>query len=150
MAREDFGFFFDFRVRYSEIDGQGIVFNAHYLTYFDTAITEYLRRPDFNYSEFVKQSGADFHLVKSLVNYERPIEFDAEIQVGCRTEKIGNSSITFILEIFEKNGDKRYANGEIIWVLTDQKSHKTMQVPDEIRAIVRSIDLQYQLDTGAE
>ncbi|MET0721452.1 MAG: hypothetical protein ABWY64_11540 [Tardiphaga sp.] len=31
-----------FRVRYSEIDGQRVVFNAHYLTYFDTTI-EYFR-----------------------------------------------------------------------------------------------------------
>jgi acyl-CoA thioester hydrolase len=32
MQRGDFGFFFPFRVRYSEVDGQGVVFNAHYLT----------------------------------------------------------------------------------------------------------------------
>ena len=37
------GSFIPFRVRYSEIDGQGVVFNAHYLTYFDTTITEYFR-----------------------------------------------------------------------------------------------------------
>lgn len=35
--RADFGFFFPIRVRYAEIDGQGVVFNAHYLTYYDTA-----------------------------------------------------------------------------------------------------------------
>jgi hypothetical protein len=39
MSREQFWFFHPFRVRYSEIDGQGVVFNAHYLTYFDTTIT---------------------------------------------------------------------------------------------------------------
>src|SRR5438445_12442479 len=43
MSREQFWFFHPFRVRYSEIDGQGIVFNVHYLTYFDTTITEYFR-----------------------------------------------------------------------------------------------------------
>ncbi|MEP3247256.1 MAG: thioesterase family protein [Sneathiella sp.] len=136
MAREDFHFFHDFRIRYSEIDGQGIVFNAHYLTYFDTAITEYFRSLDFDYAAYVKETGADFHLVKSLVNYERPIPFDAEIQVGCRTQKIGNTSITFILEIFEKGGEARYANGEIIWVHTDQTTHKTMPVGDDIRQML--------------
>ena len=43
MSRSEFKFSFPFRVRYSEVDGQKIVFNAHYLTYFDTAITEYFR-----------------------------------------------------------------------------------------------------------
>lgn len=41
--REEFWFHFPFRVRYSEVDAQAVVFNAHYLTYFDTAITEYFR-----------------------------------------------------------------------------------------------------------
>src|SRR5918997_4455533 len=31
------------RVRYSECDPQGVVFNAHYVTYFDIALTELWR-----------------------------------------------------------------------------------------------------------
>lgn len=33
MAKADYKFFFPFRVLYSEIDAQGIVSKAHYLTY---------------------------------------------------------------------------------------------------------------------
>lgn len=36
MTRDQFSFFHPFRIRYSEIDGQGVVFNAHYLTFYDT------------------------------------------------------------------------------------------------------------------
>ena len=36
------------RVRWAEIDMQRIVFNAHYLTYYDTAITEYFRAIAFD------------------------------------------------------------------------------------------------------
>lgn len=135
MARSDFSFLYDFRVRYSEIDGQGVVFNAHYLTYFDTAITEYFRHLGFDYREYVAKTGQDFHLVKSLVNYEKPILFDADIEVGCRVSKVGRTSITFLLEIFGKGNDIRYCNGEIIWVNTDQTTHKTVPVSDEIRAL---------------
>ena len=35
------GFRFGFRVRYSEVDFQGIVYFAHYATYFDVAIHEF-------------------------------------------------------------------------------------------------------------
>ena len=31
------------RVRYAECDAQGVVFNAHYLAYFDTSLTELWR-----------------------------------------------------------------------------------------------------------
>ena len=49
MSRNIFNFYYSFRVRYSEVDAQGIVFNAHYLTYFDTAMTEYLRHIKYDY-----------------------------------------------------------------------------------------------------
>ena len=35
MSREKFWFFYPLRVRYSEVDCQGVVFNANYLMYFD-------------------------------------------------------------------------------------------------------------------
>ncbi|MBO6826898.1 MAG: acyl-CoA thioesterase [Sneathiella sp.] len=136
MAREDFKFFHDFRVRYSEIDGQNVVFNAHYLTYFDVAITEYFRHLNFDYSSYPAETGADFHLVKSLVNYERPLLFDTEFQVACRTQKIGNTSLTFWLEIFDKDSADRYASGEIIWVNTNQTTHRTERVGGDIRKML--------------
>jgi len=69
MAIRDFQFFYPFRVRYSEIDGQKVVFNAHYLTYFDTAITEYLRWLPIDYKQYIKETGCDFHTVRTLVEY---------------------------------------------------------------------------------
>jgi hypothetical protein len=56
MSREQFWFFHPFRVRYSEIDGQGVVFNAHYLTYFDTTITEYFRALGYDQYADAKQT----------------------------------------------------------------------------------------------
>ena len=78
MARSDFSFFFPFRVRYSEVDGQMIVFNAHYLTYFDTAITEYFRALPYDYRAQVELTGEDYHTVKTLVEYQGMIRFDDE------------------------------------------------------------------------
>ena len=42
-TRADFRFFHRLRVRWAEVDMQKIVFNAHYLMYFDTAISDYWR-----------------------------------------------------------------------------------------------------------
>ena len=35
------------RVRYAEIDGQGVVFNAHWLTYFDDSCTRFMQSLGF-------------------------------------------------------------------------------------------------------
>ncbi|MBO0333389.1 acyl-CoA thioesterase [Sneathiella sp. CAU 1612] len=140
MARQEFHFFHPFRVRYSEIDAQSVVFNAHYLTYFDTAITEFFRHLGYNHQDYVKRTGKDFHLVKSLVLYEKPILFDAEIEVGVRIEKIGRSSITFALAIFAKGEETRYCTGEIVWVNTDQTTHKPEPVDNEFLELFETFE----------
>lgn len=132
MARSDFSFSHRFRVRYSEIDGQGIVFNAHYLTYFDTAITEYFRWLPYDYKGETKRSGHDFHTVKTLVEYAKPIEFDEEVDVWVRAGRIGRSSIRLDIEIHGAETDDLRASGEVIWVYTSQATHKTAAVADDL------------------
>ena len=128
----DYKFFFPFRVRYSEIDGQMIVYNAHYLTYFDTAITEYCRLLSFDFVTEKEQTGHDFHTIKALVEYKAPIFFDDEIEVGVRTSRIGNSSLTFQFGVFRSRESDLLASGEIIWVNTDQDSRKSVPVPQAL------------------
>jgi acyl-CoA thioester hydrolase len=136
-TRADYPFAFPFRVRYSEIDAQGIVFNAHYLTYFDTTITEYMRWLPYDYVGEVKRTGLDFHTVKTLVEYKAPIYFDEEIETAIRTARIGRSSLTFALAIFGKaRGDDLRATGEVVWVFTDQKTRETVPVPDKLRTLI--------------
>jgi len=137
MAKSDFKFFFPFRVRYAETDAQGIVFYAHYLTYFDTAINEYLRYLPFNYIEHVRNTGTDFHVIKVVVEFFAPSHFDDEIEVHVRTERIGRSSMTFLIEIFPKNGETALIKGEVVWVNTDQKAHKSVRLPEELVAKLR-------------
>jgi acyl-CoA thioester hydrolase len=132
MARSDYKFFFPIRVRYAETDAQGIVFYAHYLTYFDTAITEYLRDLPFDYIEHVKRTGTDFHVVKAMIEFFAPSRFDDEIEVHVRTGKIGRSSLTFLIEIFPKKEEIPLVSGEVVWVNTDQKAKKSAPLPEEL------------------
>jgi len=145
MAREDFRFSFPFRVRYSEIDGQKVVFNAHYLTYFDTAITEYFRDLGYDYVNQVERTGSDFHAVRTVVEYKRPILLDARIAVHVRAARIGRSSLSFALEIHPQDSGPEdreavaqgpYALGEVVWVNADQSSHKSVPVPDELVSLL--------------
>ena len=132
MARSDFKFAWPFRVRYSEVDGQRIVFNAHYLTYYDTAITEYFRALPYDYMGQVERTGEDYHTVRTLVEYQQPIEFDEDIEVMVRTSRLGRSSLTFLLEIHPKGSEDLRATGEVVWVNTDQESQKSAALPQEL------------------
>lgn len=137
MAKSDYKFSFPFRVRYSETDAQGIVYNAHYLTYFDTAIYEYFRDLPFDFAAHAAQTGSDFHTVRAVVDFLAPSHFDDVIEVHVRAARIGRSSITFALEIFAEGDDNTLVRGEVVWVNAHQKSHKSSPLPEELIARIR-------------
>ena len=140
MSRSQFRFSFPLRVRYAEVDQQGVVFNAHYLTYFDTAIVEYLRAIDYDYQGEPKKTGEDFHTVKSLVEYKRPIAFDEQIDVCVRVAKLGRSSITFVLAIFASGSDDLHASGEVVWVNASQTTHQSMPIHSALAAKIMALE----------
>lgn len=49
--RNDCKFFCKLRVRYGEVDQQGIVYNGNYVIYTDFAFEEYLRSKGYSYRE---------------------------------------------------------------------------------------------------
>ena len=140
MSKSDFRFAWPFRVRYAEVDGQKVVFNAHYLTYFDTSITEYFQALPFDYMGRVELTGEDFHTVRTLVEYKKPILFNEDIEVHVRVSRVGRSSLTFLLEIHPQGAEELRATGEVVWVNTDQTTHSSVSVPDELRDLLNAFE----------
>ena len=70
------------RVRYAEIDGQGVVFNAHWLTYFDDTCTRFMESLGFGPDFWVKEF--DVMLVKATLEWSGPARFDDWIEVDGR------------------------------------------------------------------
>lgn len=138
VTRAGFRFFYPLRVRYSEVDQQGVVFNAHYLTYYDTALTEYFRGLPWDLMGEATASGVDFHAVRCVVEYKAPIRFDQEVDIGCRVARLGRSSLTFALAIFPRGGEALLATGEVVWVYTDQRSHRPVPVGDRLRGLLQA------------
>ena len=120
MSRKLYKFFYTLRVRYAEVDAQGIVFNSHYLTYFDCAVTEYYRKIKYNYIAEVKKNKKDFHVVKTTIEYKKPIFFDQIVDIGVKVCRLGNTSITFDFSLFANRKNSLLARGNIIQVYTDQ------------------------------
>ncbi len=131
MKRSDFRFFHRLRVRWAEVDMQKIVFNAHYLMYFDTAITEYWRALALPMEEVFARLGGELYVKKATVEFNASAQMDDLIDVALRCERIGNSSIQFIGAIF--HGDKHLISSEIIYVFADPISQTSRPVPEALR-----------------
>ena len=139
MPRTDYRFFNRMRVRWAEVDMQGIVFNGHYLTYFDVSITEYWRAIGLRYpEEVVHEWGVDTFVVKSTIEYHGSARFDDEIDVGVRCARIGRSSMQFLLEIHR--GDAHLISGEVIYVCAHPTERKSMAVPEPMRARIEGFE----------
>ena len=138
VAREDFRFSHRLRVRWAEVDRQGIVFNGHYLMYFDVAITEYWRAAGVAYPEGLLQAGSDLYVVKATVEYHRSAEYDDDIDVCARVARIGRSSMLFRLEIHR--GDDHLASGEVVYVNADPATRRSASVPAMLREAIARLE----------
>ena len=117
MKRSEFPFLDPTRVRWAEVDMQRVVFNAHYLTWFDTAMGAYWRALALPYEESLAALGGDLFLRRATVDYEAPARYDDALDVGIRFAGVGTSSLRFLAAVFR--GDERLVHGELTYVWTD-------------------------------
>lgn len=134
LQRSDFRFFHRLRVRWAEVDMQKIVFNAHYLMYFDTAIADYWRALALPYQEAMDSLQGDLYVVKATVEFHASARVDDQIEVAMKCSRIGSSSMTFTGAIFR--GEQHLISGEIVYVFADPATQTSRPVPQALREIL--------------
>jgi len=126
------------RVRWAETDMQGIVFNGHYLTYFDVAITEYWRAIGMPYPAAFEGTGVDLFAVKATVEYVAPARYDDWIEVACRVARLGRSSIVFALAIWRDGA--AITRGEVVYACADPVARQAIPIPAPLRDAIESFE----------
>lgn len=130
---EGFRFSFPIRVRYSEIDVQGIVYNSRYLEYVDAALTEYFRAMGVPYQEMVKQHGCDPSLVKATLEFKRVARFDELLRVYARVASIGRTSFQMEFQILREASEELITSAQIVYVNFDKQTQSSRPIPESIR-----------------
>lgn len=134
MQRHEFRFFHPLRVRWAEVDMQKIVFNAHYLMYFDTAVADYWRTLALPYEAAMHQLEGDLYVKKATVEYHGSARYDDRLEVALKCQRIGNSSMQFVGAIFD--GDRLLITGELLYVFADPATQTSRPVPTLLRDIL--------------
>jgi len=131
-------FRYRFRVRYSEVDPQSVVFNSRYLEYADVVITEFWRARAIHFSG----AGAlEFHVARAEVDFVAPIRADEIVEGRARTERLGNTSIATIIELHGA------ASLEPL-VPRDEVETPDAQLPEDLRARIRLVHVHVDLESG--
>ena len=126
------------RVRWAEVDMQKIVFNAHYLMYIDTAMSEYWRALALPYEASMHILGGEMYVKKATVEYHASAKLDDTLDVGLRCARIGNSSCLFEAAIF--CGDRLLVTGELVYVFADPATQTSTPVPAALRAMLEGYE----------
>ncbi len=134
MNQQDFRFFHRLRVRWAEIDMQKIVFNAHYLMYFDTAVADYWRALALPYERAMHQLDGDLYVKKATVEFNASARMDDRLDVGLKCSRIGNSSMTFSGGIFRAG--ELLVSCELVYVFADPATQTSRPVPAALRDIL--------------
>ena len=137
LSKDEFEVFWEATVRYYELDPQGVMHNANYVAFFDQATTAYFKHVNYDYLSDIKETKKDFHTVKVLVQYNKPLYFDQDIEIGVKIKEIGNSSMTWIMGMFLKETGELVSSCEAVHVYTDQTTMKPTPITDELKDKLR-------------
>lgn len=129
--RDDFRHFTTLQTRWNDHDGYRHVNNAHYHTYFDSAIMDYL----------LVQGGFDVlhgpivpFTVENRCRYYRAVSFPEIVEVGLRVARLGDSSVRYALGIFCRGDTVIRAGGTFIDVFVTVSDGRPASIPTAIRA----------------
>ncbi|MCH8180889.1 MAG: YbgC/FadM family acyl-CoA thioesterase [Proteobacteria bacterium] len=128
----DFRFHHRLRVRWVEVDAQQVVFNGHYLTYLDVAVSEFWRTVGLPYPDAMRHVGGDIFVRRNTLAYHAPARLDDWLDIGMRCERIGTSSITLNWAVWSQG--RLLVTGEVVYVFTDLASGRSAPVPASLRA----------------
>ena len=138
MKRTDFRHLEPLRVRWAEIDAQGIVFNGHYLTYLDTAVSGYWRALAIPYTATMKSLGGELYVRRAMLDYRGSARYDDRLDIGIRCREFGNSSMKVDGGIF--HGEQLLVQAEMVYVFADPSTQSPAPLPAPLRGLIQDFE----------
>jgi len=123
-------FEFSLTVRYMEVDAQGVVFNAWYLTYFDEAFTAFLESRGLGYQALIGQ-GLDFQLVHADLDWKAGLRFRDNAVIAVSTARLGRTSFAIDFSA-SRNGAELACGARIVYVVVATDGSGKREIPAEM------------------
>lgn len=116
------------KIRFSDTDAQGIVFNGNYATYIDDAVTDYLDAAGLPWDAFTR-SGYDMVLARSEIDFRSAARLGETLMTGARVARVGTSSVTFELQSWEEGSERVVIDARLVQVIVDHEAMRPKTVP---------------------
>ncbi len=135
MPLADFTFRMDIRVVFRDIDYYRHVNNAVYITWMESARIDYCR------VAFDRPLGAPTNVIMAsqTYHYERQVEYDQRLVMGCRCSRLGTKSMDLTYELWR--ADERTGHGVSTLVAFDYPANRSIPIPDEWRRRIAAYEV---------
>jgi acyl-CoA thioester hydrolase len=138
LRRSDFPVLREVPTRWADVDAYGHVNNVVHYAVFDTAVNAWLIEAT---GEDVRRWPSLGLVVETSCRYLAELDFPAPITAGLAVERLGNSSIRYLLGLFG-TAESPAAVGRFVHVYVDRATRRPVAVPDAVRAAVASLSGQ--------
>ena len=117
------------KVRFNDTDAMGVVHFKNYLVYFDDGFVSFMNNiQDPLAVENALKSGIVFPVKKVDIEYEGYAEFGDHVIIKTRIKDIGDTSITFLHDIYRVSDDALLAKVECVRLVMELESKKILNV----------------------
>lgn len=133
-----FRFFYPLKVRYADLDPQGHVNNAVYLTYFEEARSAYIQQLGL----WDGKSFLDLPIIlaETRVVYRAPIVLNQKLHIGVSVVRMGNKSFTMEYAIEDLETGRTLAQATTVQVAYDYRQEQTIPIPTEWRQAIEAFE----------
>jgi acyl-CoA thioester hydrolase len=128
-----------FRVEYGETDGQGRVFYANYLSFFDRGRLAYWMRAGLSEEE-IKRIEHETVIAEVHCTYRAPAGFYDVVSVHTRIARIGRSSLRMEFVMINNSTAILMAEGYATLVQVDLTANRSVPFTDDFKAKLRAVE----------
>jgi acyl-CoA thioester hydrolase len=129
-----FRFYHPIEVRYGDLDPQGHLNNARYLTYLEQGRVNYLKQLGLWKGGSFMDLGiilADLH-----ISYKAPVQFGQPVRVGVRVARLGRKSLDMEYSLEDAANGQQLASASSVLVAYDYRTRETVPVPQDWRQVI--------------
>ena len=134
----DYRFYYPIEIRYGDLDPQGHVNNAKYLTYMEQARIAYIQHLGLWEGKSFLDIG--MILAEAKVTFLSSIQLTQKVRVGVRTTLMSEKSFNMLYVIEEANTQKELATGTAVLVAYDYKARQSIPIPEVWRHAVATFE----------
>jgi len=134
----NFHFYHLIEVRYGDLDPQGHVNNAKFLSYMEQGRVFYLKQLKLWEGSSFLNTG--IILADVQITFRKAIQFGDPVRVGVCIARIGNKSMTSEYRIEDGRDASEFASGSSVLVAYDYQNKRTVSIPEAWRKVIQQFE----------